>query len=86
VEPVSENECKVTYIIQADLGGWLPFTAANTVNQYLPLGIIGNTILFHSVVAQYSFVFIGLKLFDFHSQYSILILIGIRNINTNRYS
>eukprot|EP01130_Rhizamoeba_saxonica_P013155 TRINITY_DN557_c0_g1_i1.p1 TRINITY_DN557_c0_g1~~TRINITY_DN557_c0_g1_i1.p1 ORF type:complete len:199 (-),score=28.37 TRINITY_DN557_c0_g1_i1:101-697(-) len=41
ITPLEEGGCRVTYIIQVDLGGWLPNAVANQVNTYQPLGIIG---------------------------------------------
>uniref|UniRef100_A0A6B2LKP8 START domain-containing protein n=1 Tax=Arcella intermedia TaxID=1963864 RepID=A0A6B2LKP8_9EUKA len=41
VEPLSETECRLTYILQIDLKGWIPTYLSNMVNVYQPLCIIG---------------------------------------------
>lgn len=34
-------QCELTYIVQVELGGWMPSAVTNMVNSYQPLGIIG---------------------------------------------
>eukprot|EP01118_Nematostelium_gracile_P010754 TRINITY_DN374_c0_g1_i1.p1 TRINITY_DN374_c0_g1~~TRINITY_DN374_c0_g1_i1.p1 ORF type:complete len:211 (+),score=46.02 TRINITY_DN374_c0_g1_i1:17-649(+) len=41
ITPISENECKVVYVFQVDVSGWVPTYLVDKVNQYQPLGILG---------------------------------------------
>eukprot|EP01119_Soliformovum_irregulare_P018457 TRINITY_DN5665_c0_g1_i1.p1 TRINITY_DN5665_c0_g1~~TRINITY_DN5665_c0_g1_i1.p1 ORF type:complete len:216 (+),score=35.29 TRINITY_DN5665_c0_g1_i1:1-648(+) len=41
IEPISDNECRIVYMFQVDVAGWIPASIVQMVNTTQPLGILG---------------------------------------------